>query len=146
MHQMQKTILAYRDNRLPDRFWRKVKTPETESDCWEWIASRHKSGYGKYSVSRSRWTGAHIVSYTTLVGDVPCGLELDHLCRVRHCVNPSHLEPVTRRENLLRGDTFVARNILRTHCPHGHPYLGENLFMKNGTRQCRECSRERMRV
>jgi hypothetical protein len=107
----------FADARLPERFWSKV-TPEPNSGCWIWIASLGTSGYGQFSVE-NRPLKAYRVAYEALVGPVPDGLELDHLCRVRCCVNPAHLEPVTHAENMRRGDSFQ-RN--KTHCPKGHPY------------------------
>src|ERR1035437_1939003 len=65
--------------------------------------------------------------------------DLDHLCRVRHCVNPAHLEPVTRQENLLRGQTTTASNAAKTHCPKGHAFIGNNIKMNSGSRKCRTC-------
>jgi len=89
---------------------------------------------------------AHRVLYEWTVGPVPAGLELDHLCRVRRCVRPSHLEPVSRRENLLRGVTIPAAHVAKTHCPAGHPYVGANLELRpRGYRVCRTCHRERSR-
>lgn len=73
-------------------------------------------------------------------------MQLDHLCRNRGCINPDHLEPVTCRENLLRGQTFQARNAAKTHCPHGHGYdEGNTRFNKDGSRACRSCERKRAR-
>jgi hypothetical protein len=76
------------------------------------------------------------------MGAVPEGLELDHLCRVRGCVNPKHLEPVTHRENLMRGESWSAVNARKTHCPEGHPYDETNTYIDGkGRRRCRECAR-----
>ncbi len=89
---------------------------------------------------------AHRVSYELFVDAIPDGLTLDHLCRVRHCVNPSHLEPVTMRENLMRGDTAAAKNAAKESCPQGHPYSGDNLrITPKGYRVCRTCTRDAMR-
>ena len=89
---------------------------------------------------------AHRVSYEMAKGKIPDGLQLDHLCRMTLCVNPSHLEPVTPKENIRRGETAeVARltQLSKTHCPQGHPYSGENLYLKpNGRRECRQCVRD----
>ncbi len=130
-------------HRIPiaDRFWPKVDLTE---GCWLWTGAKSR-GYGQlYDGARMRQ--AHTLSYEMHVGPVPDGLQLDHLCRVRHCVNPAHLEPVTCRENLLRGDTPSARNLAKTHCPQGHPYDEPNTQRKpDGRRACRACSREYQR-
>jgi hypothetical protein len=130
------------DQRLPERFWSKVSVNDS-TGCWEWAAGRGRNGYGRF-----RWGDAtryaHRVAYEELVGPVPLGLQLDHLCRVTHCCNPAHLEPVTPRENTLRG---VARfvNLSKTACPAGHEYSSENTYMHKGSRYCRECGRQHAR-
>lgn len=118
-------------------FWARV---DRSGDCWLWTGALVK-GYG-----RTAWQGeqrpAHRLAYELAIGPIPDGLVVDHLCRVPACVNPSHLEPVTQRENTLRGETIPARNAAKTHCRWGHPLSGENLKMKAGKwRQCRECHR-----
>lgn len=124
------------DARLPARFWAKVQVNHLTS-CWEWTASR-RDGYGRYKAIGNRL--AHRVSYEALVDEIPTNLQLDHTCRVRHCVNPAHLEPVTQRENVLRGVGVTARNAHRDACPEGHPYNGDNLYQApNGNRVCRIC-------
>ncbi|MEV4271931.1 HNH endonuclease signature motif containing protein [Micromonospora aurantiaca (nom. illeg.)] len=82
---------------------------------------------------------AHRIAYEMKRGPVPDGLELDHLCRNRRCVRPAHLEPVTRRTNLLRGETIPARLAERTHCRHGHEFTPENTYQWRGSRFCRTC-------
>lgn len=126
--------------------------PDPNSGCWIWTAFCSQQGYGQFSMEGRIKKQAHWVSYTHFVGPIEAGLELDHLCRVRCCINPQHLEPVTHRENMLRGiSRFQIRDFYRaiTHCPSGHPYAGENLhiYEVNGwaTRRCRTCGRERMR-
>jgi hypothetical protein len=105
--------------------------------CWVWHAAK-SVGYGKLN-----WHGkqqfAHRLTYELMVGPIPAGLELDHLCRNRACVRPDHLEPVSRRENLRRGDTFVAQYLSHTHCKEGHPLSGDNLVMDGRARRCRIC-------
>lgn len=131
------------------RFWEKVnKNPGC--GCWEWIGGRSGVGYGIFMDGDGVLKGAHRVSFTMHKGDIPNGLDLDHLCRVRHCVNPAHLEPVTRRENINRGivaEVHRARFAKITHCPSGHPYAGDNLtFGTKGDRRCKACGRIRTRA
>jgi hypothetical protein len=96
-------------------------------------------GYGRV-YRDGRTVSSHRASYELVRGPVPAGLQLDHLCRNPPCVNPAHLEPVTSRENTMRGDTIPARNAAKTHCQRGHPYEGDNLYVTpQGGRQCREC-------
>ncbi len=122
---------------LPERIAKKIAVDAT-TGCWDWTAALNSHGYGEvYWLGSPR--GSHRIVYSLLVGPVPVGLDLDHLCRVRHCVNPEHLEPVTRQENLLRG----ARCCI-THCPQGHEYTPENTRRdRDGRRRCRECNRIR---
>ncbi|MEU2992920.1 HNH endonuclease signature motif containing protein [Streptomyces griseoincarnatus] len=103
---------------------------------------------GGYGVIKSQGAmhNAHRVAYEVLVGPIPEGMHIDHLCRVRRCVNPHHLEPVTQRENTLRGDGPTAIHALKTHCPQGHPYDEVNTYVCSaGRRHCRKCKRERER-
>lgn len=128
---------------LPDRFHEKYEVDAT-SGCWQWTAAT-TNGYG-----RVKWNGvlhlAHRLSYEHYVGDIPDGLELDHLCRNRGCINPAHLEPVTRRENILRGVSPPALGARVTYCPNGHPYDEANTYTRpGGGRTCRKCkSRSRL--
>ncbi|MFJ3170616.1 HNH endonuclease signature motif containing protein [Streptomyces roseus] len=125
---------------LPARFWAKV-AQEQPSGCWIWTAGLSPDGYGKFS-SGGRYVRAHRLAYSTLIGPIPPGLHLDHLCRVRRCVNPAHLEPVTHRENILRGATLPAANAAKTHCPQGHAYDEANTHREpDGRRRCRICQR-----
>jgi hypothetical protein len=123
---------------LQDRFWEKVEKTET---CWLWTAAKNDQGYGHIKVSDGEWAYAHRLAYELLVGPIPEGLELDHLCRVRNCLNPAHLEPVTGRENVLRSTSPTAINARKTHCPRGHEYSAENTYYtpREGHRQCRAC-------
>jgi len=116
-----------------------AKIDVTESGCWTWLGARQSAGYGLVHFNGVQ-TGAHRVAYEIARGKIPEGLVLDHLCRNPSCVNPDHLEPVTQRENLMRGDTIPAAHARKTHCPNGHPYSGDNLGVaKRGSRFCRIC-------
>lgn len=136
------------DERLPARFWDKV-TPEPNSGCWLWTAYCKPNGYAQFGFERGNVQYGHRVAYKTLVGNIPKGMCIDHICRVRSCVNPMHMEVVTPQENIIRGDLpelTVKRHAAITHCPHGHPYAGDNLYVtKTGHRHCRECVRQRGR-
>lgn len=121
-------------------FWSKV---HITSDCWIWTGNK-ASGYGIILVDGVRRV-AHRWGWEQMHGPVPDGLQLDHLCRNRACVRPDHLEPVTCKENLLRGDTWNARNASRTECPQGHPYDAANTRFCAGKRYCRTCERDYQR-
>lgn len=123
--------MTFGDPRLPARFWSKVVVDAT--GCWLWAANT-SMGYGQI-IHDGRQVGAHRVAYEVLVGPIPEGLHIDHLCRVRHCVNPGHLEPVTQKENNRRALLHVAA---KTHCKRGHEFTPEN------TRRSRTRPRTRM--
>jgi len=120
-------------------FWDKV---ELTPDCWLWTGAKNTTGYAQF------WDGdktisAHRFAYN--IFNEPIDLPLDHLCRVRHCVNPAHLEPVTNKENILRGIGITAVNSRKTHCKNGHGLSGDNLYVHNNQRKCKECRREAWR-
>lgn len=120
----------------PSKYRKKVII---EEDCWLWQGTL-KNGYGRIRTN-GIGRGAHKFFYEFVFGEVLKGLVLDHLCRVRHCVNPNHLEAVTARENLLRGVGAAAKNAQKTHCIRGHELSGDNLKKtKNGVRICRLCN------
>lgn len=135
------------DPRLPERFWVKVKH-DVSTECWFWTAYKTKNGYGCFNYKGGKYY-AHRAAYDALVGSLPdwkaTGMVLDHLCRNRSCVNPKHLEVVTQKENLKRGNSGEATGkmqLAKTHCPLGHPYAGENLYVcPIGKRQCKTCRR-----
>lgn len=106
---------------------------QRDGECWIWTG-RLEQNYGNYG-----GRVAHRESYKRLVGEIPEGLELDHLCRRPSCVNPLHLQPVTRAENRRR------RYAAMTHCKRGHEFTPENTRLSGGSRHCRECDRRRHR-
>lgn len=126
------------DPRLPASFWRRVRV--SESGCWEWAGARTANGYGRLRPG-GRHVYAHRFAYEGLVGPIPEGLSLDHLCRVRHCIRPGHTEATTHRTNVRRGIGPTAVNARKTHCSRGgHPLFGDNLYVNpRGERNCRIC-------
>jgi hypothetical protein len=125
------------DNQTRNRFFEKVNTDEN-TGCWNWIGAKTSGGYGNFAIKKVNFV-AHRVSYELVNGEIPEGLHLDHLCRNRACVNPEHLEPVTQRVNLLRGETIPALHSAKTHCPSGHEYSEENTLIYRGSRHCKTC-------
>jgi hypothetical protein len=124
-------------------------------ECWLWTGRLDEHGYGRVG---KRSIPAHRIAYEECVGPIPDGLHTDHLCHThdvscpggasclhRRCVNPRHIEPVTRKENILRGRNFAAVNAAKTHCPQGHPYDEANtyVYVRPGARArfCRTCLR-----
>ncbi len=136
------------DKHGPDGFH--SQTGENLGPCWLWTGGLTGADYGIFSCeplkANGRLTskGSHCYAYELLAGPIPKGLLLDHLCRVTICVNPHHLETVTIQENFRRGAPSVsAINRAKTHCVHGHPLTGDNVWInpKTGGRVCRTCSR-----
>lgn len=115
---------------------------DPETGCLLWTGWRNDTGYGYIRAEGGRRVRIHRLMYEWFVGPIPDGMQIDHLCRVRHCASPAHLEPVTCRENLLRGDTLQARNASKTHCDHGHEFTPENTYQRGEHgkwRGCRAC-------
>jgi len=105
-----------------------------DNGCWEYPYCLTKSGY-----ARVRQKRAHRISYEIFKGKIPEGLVIDHLCKNKICINPNHLEAVTDRTNILRGNGLAAMNIKKTHCKNGHPYSGDNLKIWKRERLCKIC-------
>lgn len=124
---------------LPPNIEAKIEK-EPMSGCWLWSGCLNRHGYGLVGFN-GRTRIAHRVVYELLIGLIPPGLTIDHLCRVRCCVNPKHMEPVSMYENVMRGESFSAREARQTHCKNGHPYSGENLRREKRQRRCRACAR-----
>lgn len=137
--------MNFLDRRLPDRFWSKC-IPEPMSGCWLWTANTDAGGYARIRMNGAM-ASAHRAAYEVLVAQIPDGLEIDHRCRVRCCVNPTHMEPVTHAENVRRGvlveitrDRFASQ----THCKKGHAFDEENTYVcGDGWRKCKVCTRDR---
>ena len=116
--------------------------------CIIWKKGLTRSGYGRVW-HHGKHRRAHVLAYEVIHGPVPKGLELDHLCRNRACVNVEHLEAVSHQENMRRGDreAMGLRNRSKTECPKGHPYDSANTYVRrNGGRFCRACNALRMRL
>ena len=127
---------------LPERFWSKV---DKSHGCWLWGSCLSSLGYGLFWF-QGKSRRAHRLSYVSLVGSIPRGKVIDHLCRISSCVNPSHMEPVTQRENVLRGFGPTAMNSRKTECKNGHLLSGDNLKpKKNRQRECFICHRAQNR-
>lgn len=123
-----------------DRFWRKVERGQA---CWTWTAALRDDRYGAFWFN-GRMRLAHRVAWEMVRGVIPPGMTLDHTCRNRRCVRVEHLEAVSLKENLRRGDSPSARNSRKADCNSGHPLVGENLYITSGgTRQCRACKKQR---
>lgn len=126
-------------------------TPEPNTGCWLWTGAINKgNGYGHFGPNRGiiATHRAHRVAWILYRGPVPEGMVIDHMCRVRSCVNPDHLRLATPQQNALENSvSIVAALAKKTHCPQGHPYAGHNLkYSAQGSRVCRECRRAKTEV
>lgn len=144
------SLLCWATKSIEERFWNKIVKSDT---CWIWMGQITDDGYG-CAFDKGKEIKAHRLSYELNVGPIPDGLEIDHTChtcknckggvtcRHRRCVNPDHLEPVTRVENVRRGVSFSAVNSRKTHCKRGHPLCAENVYFYNNGRyrSCRTCA------
>lgn len=130
------------------RFWALVDksgpVPEGRPElgpCWIWRGVKNREGYGRFRLFDNVRIMAHRFAFEVQVGPMPDGLEPDHLCRVRACVNPSHIEPVTQAENIRR------RSQAKTHCVRGHEFTPQNTYHQPSSpdhwRSCLTCIRER---
>lgn len=129
---------------MEDRFWNKV---DKSSSCWSWKAYVNRGGYGVFTINRHKIL-AHRVAFELVRGHISEGLVIDHLCRNRACVNPSHMEPVTQKTNVLRGGGIAAQFAKRTSCVNGHRWSKDNLYKTTGKRTgrtCGACGRESSR-
>jgi hypothetical protein len=143
---MHGSLTLYRASRDEDERIENYIHHEPNTGCWLWGGFVDKDGYGSALVKNPNGHGrgltrrAHRVVYERCRGPIPEGLTLDHLCKVRCCVNPAHLEPVTMRENVMRGDGITAQNAQKTHCKRGHEFSTANTYVeKSGGRTCRAC-------
>jgi len=123
------------------RFYERVEMIP-EAGCWIWLGSYSGSGYGAFSLTIGPYkslTEAHRASYWMFKGPIPKGMHIDHLCKVKQCVNPYHLDCVTPRENIMRSCSPSAINVAKTHCIVGHPFSKENTYWHKNKRGCRIC-------
>lgn len=115
-----------------------------DGDCLRWTGFRQPGGYGQMKAGGAAPELVHRVAYRLAHGSIPDGYQIDHLCRVRDCVNPDHLEAVTQQENLSRKSP--PEPAARTHCGRGHELTPENTYQWRTQRHCRTCKREKARI
>lgn len=127
---------------LWERYWSKVA--QSPDGCWLWQGALDRNGYARTYVNGAKRL-VHRISYRWFIGPIPGWLTVEHLCCTRCCVNPNHLEAIPLKENILRGNGWGAKHARKTHCPQGHPYSGDNLYLAHNRRYCRTCRRMRDR-
>jgi hypothetical protein len=122
-----------------------LSIPEPNSGCRLFLGSLNDAGYGKFGMGHGGWDRAHRVAYSAFIGPIPDGLTIDHLCRNRACIEPTHLEAVSKRTNTLRGISPAAIHARKTACHNGHEFTEENTYIEigNSARHCRQCRRDR---
>lgn len=131
------------------KFWERV-AKGGHDECWEWQHALNRAGYGVFCAA-GVYGLAHRLSFQLMRGEIPSGLFVDHMCRNRACVNPSHLRIVTLRVNNLENSvSLFAINAAKTHCIHGHPFSGDNLKIRirpsgNVMRRCLKCHQNQKR-
>ncbi len=127
-------------------FWSRIDVHTEVDSCWRWLGAHRTDRdhqYGRVKL-RGKNRTAHRVAYILVRGEIGDGLLLDHLCRTPSCCNPWHLEPVTPRENQIRGVGPIAENALKVQCKHGHLFEGDNIYLENGSRKCETCRKNRL--
>lgn len=128
---------------IRDRLLERIAV-DLDTGCWNWTGAISAGRYGSIYY-QGRMQKAHRIAYRMVRGRIPHGMDLDHLCRNAKCVNPQHLDPVTRSENLRRSP-LMDRNSHKTHCKRGHEFTQENTRTRpNGHRTCKECMRMHIR-
>jgi len=129
------------------RFWALVARSDQPGACWLWLGHINPNGYAQWQIAKtSKAELVHRIAYRLMYGEIDQTLQLDHLCKIRHCVNPDHLEQVTAKENNMRSTSPTAFNRLKTHCKYGHPFdVTNTLYRPNGGRACRLCKKLRRR-
>ena len=133
------------DVKFANRFLSKFDIPDDYvNDCWVWkLKPTSTTGYGRLDDTNASYS-AHRISLEYYKGNLDSNLVIDHLCRNRICINPWHLEQVTNEENIKRGESSIAENKYKTHCPQNHEYTEENTYRdKKSKRYCKKCSKER---
>ncbi|MFI5416442.1 MAG: HNH endonuclease signature motif containing protein [Nitrososphaerales archaeon] len=123
-----------------ERFWDRILVQS--NGCWVWFGPKTLNGYGMFRLGKISAMRVHRFAYETNKGKIPIGLQIDHLCRNRGCCNPDHMEAVTTKENVLRGNGITAQNARKTHCKNGHEFTKENTGITKSGRNCRVCNRE----